>query len=141
MAGPDSDQNPRLTKAGSTALEQELVRALLAPTTCAAYMRSVNMLRKYLSYVCPGTKFSPVSRTNLAGFITHLFAAKYASSTILSTVSAISFPHKIVGLGDPADNFYITKLLAGVHKKASTVDLRSLLISVCLATLQRRQLK
>ena len=124
MAGPDSDQNPRLTKAGSTTLEQELVRASLAPTTRAAYMRSVNMLRKYLSSVCPGSKFFPVSRTNLAGFITHLFAAKYASSTILSTVSAISFSHKIVGLGDPADNFYIKKLLAGVHKKASTVDLR-----------------
>ena len=77
-------------------------------------MSRVNMLRKYLSSVCPGTKFFPVSRTNLAGFITHLFAAKYASSTILSKVSAISFSHKIVGLGDPADNFYIKKLLAGV---------------------------
>ena len=97
MAGPDSDQNPRLTKAGSTSLEQELVRASLA--------RSVNMLRKYVSAVCPGTKFFPVSRTNLAGFITRLFAAKYASSTILSTVSAISFSHTIVGLGDPADIF------------------------------------
>ena len=42
----------------------------------------------------------------------------------MSTVSAISFSHKIVGLGDPADNFYINKRLAGVHKKASTVDLR-----------------
>ena len=72
-------------------------------------MRSVNMLRTKLSSVCPGTKFFPVSRTNLAGFITHLFAAKYASSTISSTVSAITFPHKIVGLGDPADNFYIKK--------------------------------
>ena len=82
------------------------------------------MLRKYLSSVCPGTRVFPVSRTNLAGFITHLFAANYASSTILSTVSAISFSHKIVGLGDPADNFYIKKLLAGVHKKSSTVDLR-----------------
>ena len=75
VAGPDSDQNPRLTKAGSTTLEQELVRASLAPTTRAAYMRSVNMLRTYVSSVCPGSKFFPVSRTNLAGFITHLFAA------------------------------------------------------------------
>ena len=82
------------------------------------------MLRQYVSSVCPDTKFFPVSRTNLAGFITHLFSAKYASSTILSTVSAISYSHKIVGLADPADNFYIKKLLVGVQKSSGKVDSR-----------------
>ena len=65
-----------------------------------------------------------MSRTHLAGFITHLFAANYAFSTILSTVSAISYSHKIVGLADPADNFYIRKLLVDVHKTSRTMDLR-----------------
>ena len=82
------------------------------------------MLRRYVTSVCPGTRTFPVSRSNLAGFITHMFAANYASSTILSTVSAVSYSHKIVGLADPADNFYIKKLLVGIHKKSSSVDLR-----------------
>ena len=82
------------------------------------------MLRKYLSSVSPGVRYFRVSRTNLAGFITHLFATNYAFSTILSTVSAISYSHKIVGLTDPADNVYIRKLLVGVHKTSRTMDLR-----------------
>ena len=79
--------------------------------------RSINMLRQYLSSACPGTRFFHVFRTNLAGFLTHLFSAIYASSTILSTVSAISYSHKIVGLADPADNFYIKKTFQYVFKK------------------------
>ena len=82
------------------------------------------MLRQYLSSVHPGVRYFPVSHTDLAGFITHLFAANYAFSTILSTVSAISYSHKIVGLATPADNFYIRKLLVGVHKISHTMDLR-----------------
>ena len=82
------------------------------------------MLRTYVSSVCPGSRTFPVSRKRLAGFIVHLFRAKYASSTILSTVSAIAYSHKIVGLEDPADDFYIKKLLVGIQKKSRTVDLR-----------------
>lgn len=32
--------------------------------------------------------------------------------------------HKIVALADPADNFYIKKLLVGVQKTSSTMDSR-----------------
>ena len=39
-------------------------------------------------------------------------------------MSAISYSHKIVGLADPGDNFYIRKLLVGVHKTSHTMDLR-----------------
>ena len=95
------------------------------------------MLRHYLSSVHPGVRYFPVSHTDLAGFITHLFAANYAFSTILSTVSAISYSHKIVGLADPADNFYIRKLLVGVHKTSRTMDLRRPIDQHMLALLVR----
>ena len=65
-----------------------------------------------------------MSRNNLAGFITHLFSANYATSTILSTVLAISYSHKIVGLADPADNVYITNFLVGVQRSSGKVDSR-----------------
>ena len=81
------------------------------------------MLRTYISSVSPGKRVFPVSQNNLEGFITHMYSGNYASSTILSTVSAVSYSHKIIGLTDPADNFYIKKLLLGI-KKASTIDSR-----------------
>ena len=133
-----SGQDSRVLETRSVAtLEHDLIRASLAPTTRASYRRSVNMLRQYLSSVHPGVRYFPVSRTDLAGFITHLFAANYAFSTILSTVSAISYSHKIVGLPDPADNFYIRKLLVGVHKTSRTMDLRRPIDQHMLALLVR----
>ena len=82
------------------------------------------MLRTYISSVNPGKRVFPVSQHNLAGFITHMYSGNYASSTILSTVSAVSYSHKIIGLTDPADNFYIKKLLLGIKKRTSTIDSR-----------------
>ena len=90
-------------------LEHQLIRASLAPTTRAANRRGVNMLRRHITSVCPGTRTFPVSRSNLAGFFIHMLAANYASSTVLTTVPAISYSHKIVGLAYPADNFNIKK--------------------------------
>ena len=86
-------------------------------------MRGVNMFCKYMTSVCPSTRTFPNSRSNLAGFLTHVFAANYASSTVLSTISAIYYSHKIVGMAGQADNFYINKLLVGIHK-TNTIDLR-----------------
>ena len=114
----------RLATRSTHSLEHELFRASLATSTRKSYRRSVGMLRIYVSSVAPGSRTFPVSRKRLAGFIVHLFRAKYASSTILSTVSAIAYSHKIVGLGDPADDFFIKKLLVGIQKKSRTVDLR-----------------
>ena len=82
------------------------------------------MLRTYISSVSPGKRVFPVSQNNLAGFITHMYSGNYASSTILSTVSAVSYSHKIIGLTYPADNFYIKKLLLGIQKRTSTIDSR-----------------
>ena len=113
MARCRSGHDSRFAEARSVAnLEHDLIIASLTLTTRASHRRSVNMLRQYLSSVCPGVRYFPVSRTHLAGFITHLFAANYAFSTFVSTVSAISYSHNIVGLADPADNFYTSFELA-----------------------------
>ena len=59
-----------------------------------------------------------------------MFAANYdlftklIYSTIVSTVSAVSCNHRLVGLADTTDNFYIKKLLIEVHKKSNTIDLQ-----------------
>ena len=83
------------------------MKASLASTTRAAYCRSINMLREHLVFRCPGTNPLLISRKHLAGFITHVYSAHCVSSTIVSTMSAISLLVKVVGLADPADNFCI----------------------------------
>ena len=47
---------------------------------------------------------------------TNMYAVHYSASTIISVVSAIRYGHNIVGLPDPADNFYIKKLVGGCSK-------------------------
>ena len=86
-----------------------------AVLTCCAntYRRSVLIL-----------SFSLFLTLILQASLHTFFSAKYASATILSTVSAISYSHKIVGLADPADNFYIKKLLVGVQTSSGKVDSR-----------------
>ena len=101
-----------------------MVRSSLAPTTRASYRYSLGRLQHYLALSAPGSKSIPLSQAHLAGFITHLFSCQYAASTIVSAVSAITFSHKIVGLPDPADSFYIKKLLLGVQKRTGSVDSR-----------------
>ena len=67
----------------------------------------------------PWEKTLPFSHRHFASFITHLFSSCYPSATIVSTVPGISFSHIIVGLADPATNFYIKKLLIGVLKRST----------------------
>ena len=87
----------------------------------------------------PWEKTLPISHKHLANFITHLFSSCYSSATIVSTVPGISFSHIIVGLADPATNFYIKKLLIGVPKRSTYFASRrptdiSILTHLVLAT-------
>lgn len=74
----------------AASLTHGLIRVSLAPKSCVAHGRSVNMLRRYVTSVWPGIRTFPVSRSNLAAFITHMFSANYVSSTLLSTESSVT---------------------------------------------------
>ena len=52
----------------------------------------------------------PVSVNNLALFISYLSAKKFASSTISTYVSALSYVHKLGNFPDPTKNFLMQKL-------------------------------
>ena len=66
----------------------------------------------------------PVPENVLAGFIAYLFDKGYATSTIVSTVSAISFVHKLLNMNDTADSFVVKKMLQGCKKLRISVDCR-----------------
>ena len=66
----------------------------------------------------------PVSIPVLMGFIAYLHNDGYAPASIITTVSAISYFHKINGFADPARNFLISKLLTGAQNLRSVSDVR-----------------
>ena len=66
----------------------------------------------------------PVSIPILMGFIAHLHNDGYAPASIITTVSAISYFHKVNGLTDPARNFLISKLLTRAQNLRSVSDVR-----------------
>ena len=53
----------------------------------------------------PGRALLPDSVNSLALFISYLSARKFAPSTILTYVSALSYVHKLGNLPDPSKNF------------------------------------
>ena len=57
-------------------------------------------------------------------FISYLFQQGFAASTITSTISAISFVHKLCSLQDPTTSFLIKKLLSGAYNMRGTLDSR-----------------
>ena len=66
----------------------------------------------------------PVSVHMILLFIAHLFALGLAPSSIVSTVSAVSYFHKVNGFPDPSNAFLVTKLLAGARNVGAVPDVR-----------------
>ncbi len=57
-------------------------------------------------------------------FVTHLYKCKYAASTILTHLSALSFVHTLYSMPDPVRAFIVQKVIAGVQKFKPQFDFR-----------------
>ena len=66
----------------------------------------------------------PVSLTVILLFVAYLHEQGLAATSITSTLSAISYFHRINGHTDPCNNFIVAKLLAGVRNLKPTADVR-----------------
>ena len=67
-------------------------------------------------------------------FIAHLNANGSAPASIVSTVSAVAYFHKINGSHDPSNCFMVSKLLAGARNLGTVPDVR---LPVTLPVLSR----
>ncbi|KAK2159806.1 hypothetical protein NP493_1687g00007 [Ridgeia piscesae] len=76
----------------------------------------------------------PVCVPMMLLFIAHLHAAGSAPASVVSTVSAVAYFHKINGLADPSHCFAVTKVLAGVRSLGAVPDVR---LPVTLPVLSR----
>lgn len=66
----------------------------------------------------------PIAAPHLALFIAFLFDRNYASSTVNTYISAISYSHKLFGYDDPSKIFFIIQMLKGYGKLSANFDSR-----------------
>ena len=120
--------NPRRDSSLPPALDDtvgELLMASMGPSSRKQYAKDMMKFEQFC-IVCLGIDdWFPASVSTLAGFIAHLFREGYASSTIQSTMSAISYFHKLLGVPDTVSDFVIQKLVLGTKRARPSVDLRA----------------
>lgn len=66
----------------------------------------------------------PIPSNRLAQFIAYCYTNKLKGTTIQTQMAGLAFFHKIMGLENPAENFLIKKLLAGVLRMTRGRDKR-----------------
>ena len=101
-----------------------LLAASVAPSTARQYQR---VWESFCSFT-RGLGFNPLPSppSTVALFISHLVSPPHSSapSTVCSSISAISYIHKLNNQSDPTSTFLIRKILRGVSKLHSKSDTR-----------------
>ena len=64
----------------------------------------------------------PLQPAVLALFVSHLYSLRYASSTVTSYLSAISYAHRLAGVNDPTETALIRQTLKGYSKLTPAQD-------------------
>ena len=101
-----------------------LMFASLSTTTCRFYHQ---VLDKFLTFTREQLRVGqslPASRSSVTLYVSHLPRMGYAASTVASHLSALAYFHKILGFADPTDQFFIKKMLQGMHKLSKCGDTR-----------------
>ena len=118
---PDTEYEPRANPStGATATREmgdtltQLLEARLSSTSLSTYRRPWYLYRHFQAdkLQIQGPIF-PIVTEHLALFIAYLAEQKYASSTVLTYISALGFPHRLAGLPDPTKGDMIPLTLRG----------------------------
>ena len=89
----------------------ELLHLAITKGSRRTYERAWKTNVEFSSEFCDSRRsLLPVSVNDLALFISYLSAKKFASSTISTYVSALSYVHKLGNFPDPTKNFLMQKL-------------------------------
>ena len=90
----------------------ELLHSAITKGSRRTYERAWKTYVEFSSEFCDSRRsLLPVSVNNLALFISYLSAKKFASSTISTYVSTLSYVHKLGNFPDPTNFFLVQKLL------------------------------
>ena len=109
----------------------ELLHSAITKGSRRTYERAWKTYVEFSSEFCDSRRsLLVVSVNNLALFISYLLAKKFASPTISTYVSALSYIHKLGNFPDPTQNFLVQKLLKAHSKLHSSPDVRLLVRSL-----------
>ena len=125
--GPLASLASRPNPTGTSTLAPVMLRLLNAALTEGirhAYKHAVTSFTAFSTTHFPASSVFPASIGALAAFVAHLFSQNYASATLLTYMSALSYVHKLADMADPTQHFVIKKLLAGAQKLAAKPDTR-----------------
>ena len=96
---------------------ESLLCSSLRPSTLKQYNHHLKSCFMYVIYNLGVRWITPLNINIIAAFYGHLFEMGLSYSSIVNYNSAISYYHKIRGLVDPTNTFYIRKLLQGIHRR------------------------
>ena len=104
---------------------RHLLSASLSKGSKGVYKRSWSLFVAW-AQACLGTctLSLPLQPAVLALFISHLYSLRYASSTVTSYLSAISYAHKLAGVNDRTETALIRQILKGYSKLTPAHDVR-----------------
>ena len=66
----------------------------------------------------------PVPISTILLFVAHLYSQVFAATPITTTLSALSYFHKVNGHPDPSNNFIVSKVVAGARNLRTSFDVR-----------------
>ena len=93
-----------------------MLRSALAPSTKAAYSRSLRKFKEFCKDHNLTADF-PASSDLVLQFISFLNLENTPLPSIMPVLSALSYEHKIRDFPDPCKSFKITQLLAAIKKQ------------------------
>ena len=101
------------------------MKSNLQPSSLPTYKRAWKLYNQFLHSTFHGVSVAlPIPPPRLALFIAYLFDNHYASSTVSTCVSTLRYSHKLSGLPDPSQAFFIIQILKGYGKHGACLDSR-----------------
>ena len=95
---------------------QQLLDGALSNLSTRAYKKNVERFQQFCKSELHITCWFPAKTPAVVSFIAFGFQKGYASSSITSALSAISYIHKMHNLDDQTATFVVRKLLQGAAK-------------------------
>lgn len=100
-----------------------LLSSSMAKSSWNTYQRALTLLEQFLIQFS-FTMVFPLQPPVVALFVSYMHGKKYASSTIITYLSAISYVHKLQGVSDPTNSWLVEKVVQGAKKVKPQCDVR-----------------
>lgn len=114
---------------------RRLLEASLNAASLSTYRRPWELLHHFQRERLPATtSILPLSSDLLALFLVYLAERKYAGSTVMTYISALSFPHRLAGWPDPTKSEMVKLALRGYSKLYPSQETR---LPITLPILER----